>query len=107
MKGGKKAKKGPFEGKGTLIFPDKHNWNQEVSSYGFKYQKCLKLISSDISKISGTFKKDVLNGDISVTYFDGTVLKGHVKDGILVGVYRFFGSDGISMNMTDAQTGIN
>ena len=62
-------------------------------------------MSPDISKISGTFKKDVLFGDITITYFDGTVLKGHVEEGILTGIYRYFGSDGISMNVTNAQTG--
>ena len=62
-------------------------------------------MSRDISKISGTFRKDVLFGEVIVTYFDGTVLKGHVEDGILTGIYRNFGPDGISMNVTNAQTG--
>lgn len=105
LKGGKKPKKGPFEGKGTLIFPTGNYWQQEASSYGFKHQKCLRLSTPQVAKISGTFRKDELEGDITVTYWDESVLKGWVKGGKLVGIYRQFGGDGTSLNMTEAATG--
>ena len=88
-----------------MIFPQTSQWQQEASSYGFKHQKCIKLSSTNIAKISGTFKKDILEGDITVTYFDDSSLKGFVKAGKLVGIYRQFGADTTSMNITDSSTG--
>ena len=88
-----------------MIFPQTSQWQQEASSYGFKYQKCIKLSSTNIAKISGTFKKDILEGDVTVTYFDDSSLKGFVKAGKLVGIYRQFGADTTSMNITDSSTG--
>ena len=88
-----------------MIFPQTSQWQQEASSYGFKYQKCIKLSSTNIAKISGNFKKDILEGDITVTYFDDSSLTGFVKAGKLVGIYRQFGADTTSMNITDSSTG--
>ena len=56
--GGKKPKKGKFNGYGTLTFS--HLGNENAKLYGVRNGKCLKILKKDLKSISGHFEQDVL-----------------------------------------------
>ena len=57
ISGGKKPKKGQFNGFGTLIFTDVANDNSG-KLYGVRNRKCLKVSNRDLKSISGHFEHD-------------------------------------------------
>ena len=56
--GGKKPKKGKFNGYGSLTFS--HLDYDNAKLYGVRNQKCLKISKRDLKSISGYFEQDVL-----------------------------------------------
>jgi hypothetical protein len=58
MLGGKKAKRGPFNGFGVLEFG--RTGENGKFNHGMKFGKCFKIVRSDIKKITGFFKNDQL-----------------------------------------------
>ena len=77
--GGKKQKKGQFNGQGkVLIGKDDNN---EKYNYGLKYKKCIKLYSDMVSQISGNFVNDVLEGDVTIHFSDKTMMKAFAHSG--------------------------
>ena len=54
--GGKKPKRGPFNGYSHILIGD----GNEASNYGFRNKKCIKVFSHQVRKISGVFENDVL-----------------------------------------------
>ena len=77
--GGKKPKIEQFNGH-AKVFIGK-NGNNENYNYGLKYKKCIKLYSHMVSKISGNFVNDVLEGDVTIHFIDKTVMKAFVHSG--------------------------
>ena len=77
--GGKKPKKGQFNGH-AKVFIGK-NGNNENYNYGLKYKKCIKLYSHMVSQISGNFVNDVLEGDVTIHFIDKTVMKAFAHSG--------------------------
>ena len=77
--GGKKPKKGQFNGQAkVLIGKDDNN---EKYNYGLKYKKCIKLYSDMVSQVSGNFVNDVLEGDVTIYFTDKTMMKVFVHSG--------------------------
>ena len=58
LNGGKKAKKGLFNGASTLVFGKEGS--QEKMNYGLKNNKCLKIGHKSVTKIVGSFVNDLL-----------------------------------------------
>ena len=56
--GGKKAKKGPFNGASMLVFGK--GGSLEKMNYGLKHNKCLKIGYERVTKIVGSFVNDLL-----------------------------------------------
>ena len=56
--GGKKLKKGPFNGLLTIKLPI--NTDSQLKSHGLCSGKCLKISSNRLKSISGHFDNDVL-----------------------------------------------
>ena len=55
--GGKKPKKGKFNGYGTLTFS---HFGGNAKLYGVRNGKCLKISERELRSISGYFEQDVL-----------------------------------------------
>ncbi len=55
---GKKPKRGPFKGPGTVTFSKNHDNGK--FNHGFKFGKCLKAFNETVMKISGVFDNDKL-----------------------------------------------
>ena len=103
MSGGKKPKKGPFNGYGKVYIGK--DGNNEKYNYGFRNKKCIKLSSDLVSQISGKFVNDTLEGEVKIHYFDETIMKGFAQSGHLIGPQRFFDVDEtVLTNLTDTQT---
>ena len=77
--GGKKPKKGQFNGQAKVLIGK--NDNNEKYNYGLKYKKCIKLYSDMVSQISGNFVNDVLEGDVTIHFTDKTMMKAFVHSG--------------------------
>jgi hypothetical protein len=57
-----------------------------------------------VSKISGKFVNDVIEGDVVIHFIDETFMKGYSNKGYLVGTQRYFDDKGILTNATDTAT---
>ena len=58
LAGGKKAKKGAFNGLSTVKIAKEHD-NQKYN-YGFRNKKCIRVQSNRMIQINGNFKDDIL-----------------------------------------------
>ncbi len=89
---GSKGKRKMFKGRGKLLF-SKHSSPPHGYDHGMKSGICLLLSSSaaDVSVIEGTFDgQAVLQGEGSISYHDGKVLRGTFVDGRLHGMARTY-----------------
>ena len=104
MIGGKKPKKGLFNGYAKLLIG--RSGTEEKYSFGFRYKKCIKVSSEMISQISGKFVDDNIEGEVAVHFFDNTMLKGFAHLGHLFGPKRYFDIGNSNfLNITETESG--
>ena len=102
LSGGKKPKKGPFNGYAKISVAQPVN--NEKYNYGFRNKKCIQVYSDMVSQISGKFVNDVIEGDVLIHFIDESFMKGYSNKGYLVGTQRYFDDKGILKNATDTAT---
>ena len=102
LSGGKKPKKGPFNGYAKISIAQPGN--NEKYNYGFRNKKCIQVYSDMVSQISGKFVNDVIEGDVVIHFIDKTFMKGYSNKGYIVGTQRYFDDKGILTNATDTAT---
>ena len=74
LSGGKKPKKGPFNGYAKISIAQPEN--KEKYYYGLRNKKCIQVYSDMVSQISGKFVNDVIEGDVAIHFIDKKVMKG-------------------------------
>ena len=100
----KVKKSGVFEGKGYISLPKKvkRDFLPEHNDYkfGFRHNKCIKLMSDDVKRIAGNFEGDHVEGHVKVDFHSGGYLIGQTRRSKLVGVVRYFDEANKLQNVT-------
>ena len=75
-----KPKKGPFNGHAMISIGREQD--SEKYNYGFRNKKCIKTYSDIVSKISGKFINDKIEGDTKIHFTDKSIMKTYIKSGM-------------------------
>ena len=56
--------------------------DSEKYNYGFRNKKCIKTYSDIVSKISGKFINDKIEGETKIHFTDKSIMKTYIKSGM-------------------------